>query len=368
MAILNCLFKAHRLRDDDFGSLMSWVNALHRFSGMWNAQNNKIKDFRACQSFLDHLLDGHVLAALATELGAENWDEFQRKLKDKNWRKLIKMTESKFSESLLVSDWREEPMEKRDLVHENAVLFLQHGLIYRRFTEALRTGDSGWIVICLKHFTIWLNNDDKRTSLPLYRTELINIMACLHYAFSPEAKDYWMNQCMVNMSGSPTGFRACDLVGEYFIREMKRRLRHMLNFENDRFHRTVYAPQVMTAKMVRQHIYEDVGAVEHYQHSSTVKADIDVCHITEALLRERVFTRTSRRHSYDMGNGEAIQQAVDLHGRGVKKLLDGTYLQAYRDKLAKTNGIVEEDWVALVDEILDAEALEDEDAEMEDFY
>ena len=71
--------------------------------------------------------------------------------------------------------------------------------------------------------------------------------------------------------------------------------------------------------------------------------------------------------TYAAGNGEAIEQAVDLHGRGVDKLFKSTYIQAYRDKLAKTNGMLE-DLELLVDEILDAEALEDEDAEMEDFY
>jgi hypothetical protein len=66
----------------------------------------------------------------------------------------------------------------------------------------------------------------------------------------------------------------------------------MLTVENDAFHRKVYASQVLVAKQVREHIYKDIGAIEHYQHSSTVKADIDVRHITEALLHERVFTQT----------------------------------------------------------------------------
>ena len=145
-------------------------------------------------------------------------------------------------------------------------------------------------MLYLKHFTIWLHNTDKKTLFLLYCNKLINIMACLTHAFSPVAKNHYMNQCLVNLSGSPTGFRPVDLVGEYIIHEMKRWLRHMLNVENDAFHRKVYAPQVMVAKQVREHIYKDVGAVEHYQHSSTVKADIDVRHITEALLRERVFT------------------------------------------------------------------------------
>ena len=149
-------------------------------------------------------------------------------------------------------------------------------------------------MLYLKHFIIWLQNSDKKTLLPLYRNELINIMACLNHAFSPAAKSHWMNQCLVNLSGSSTGFRPCDLLGEFVIREMKRRLRHMLNVENERFHRTVYAPQVMISKRVRDHIYEAVGTVQRYQHSSTVKSDIDVRHIMEALLHERVFMQIHR--------------------------------------------------------------------------
>jgi hypothetical protein len=367
MAILACIFKAHRLRDTDFGSLASWINDLHRFSGMWNLTTNKIKDFRACQSFHDHLLDGHILAALATELKAEDWNTFERKLEGENFRKLIQKVESKFSNNLLVWEWREESMDQRDLVHENAVLFLQHGLIYRRFTEALKTGDSGWVVHCLKHFTVYLNNSNKKTSLPLYRAELINIIACLSHGFSPAAKKHWLNQCMVNISGSATGHRPCDLVGEYFIREMKRRLRHMLNPANDYFHRRVYAPQVMTAKMVKQHIYKEIGAVQYYQHSSAVKADLDVRHIVEALLQEKVFIRTLGRHCYQAGAGEAIEEAVDLYGSGAQKLLEGTHLQRYKDKMKKANGFVAEDIELLENEILDIDAAQREDEEEEDF-
>ncbi len=175
-----------------------------------------------------------------------------------------------------------------------------------------------------------------------------------------------MNQCLVNLSGSPTGFRPVDLVGEYIIHEMKRWLRHMLNVENDAFHRKVYAPQVMVAKQVREHIYKDVGAVEHYQHSSTVKADIDVRHITEALLRERVFTWTPRWHHYDAGDGQTIEEAVDLHGLGAGKVCDSTHLEAYKEKLAKVNGAFEVDLGTLLDDILEVEDVDDPNEQIED--
>src|SRR5436305_3965931 len=104
-----------------------------------------------------------------------------------------------------------------------------------------------------------------------------------------------MNQCLINLFNSFIDFRSCDLFNEYIIREMKQRLRHMLNMNNDAFHREVYDSQVMIAKEIRDHIYKDSSAVKHYQHSFIVKANINVRLITKELLHERVFTRTSRR-------------------------------------------------------------------------
>ena len=140
----------------------------------------------------------------------------------------------------------------------------------------------------------------------------------------------------------------------------------MLNVENDAFHRKVYAPQVMVAKQVREHIYKDVGAVEHYQHSSSVKADIDVRHIMEALLHERVFTQTPGGHHYEAGDGQTIEQAVDLHRLGVGKVVEATHLQTYKDKLARANGAFEVERETLLDDIFEVEEVDDPDDHMED--
>ena len=50
----------------------------------------------------------------------------------------------------------------------------------------------------------------------------------------------------------------------------------------------------------------------------------------------------------------------------MRKLLDGTHIQAYKEKLGKTNGIFGECVEFLADEILDTEGLVD-DEEGDDF-
>jgi len=93
-----------------------------------------------------------------------------------------------------------------------------------------------------------------------------------------------------------------------------------------------------------------------------------VRHITEALLHERVFTRTPGRHHYEAGDEGTIEEAVDLHGLGIRKVVEGTHLQAYRDKLAKVNGAFEVELETLVDDILEAAEADDPDEQIEDVF
>jgi len=64
--------------------------------------------------------------------------------------------EKRFGRAGMVYKWRRQDEGDRDAVQENAVLLLQHGLVYRRFSESLATGDTGWVMECIKYFTIWL--------------------------------------------------------------------------------------------------------------------------------------------------------------------------------------------------------------------
>src|SRR5205814_402146 len=97
------------------------------------------------------------------------WNELKEVLSGEyKWRKAISAMGKKFGDPLAVYKLRADDGE-RDLVYENAILFLQHGLLYRRFSRALKTGDSGVVMHCLKYFTLWFLNDDRRTSCPNYR-------------------------------------------------------------------------------------------------------------------------------------------------------------------------------------------------------
>ena len=302
---------------------------------MWNFQARTIKDFRTCHAFFNHVLDAHVLAALGSQMGAESWDELLDKLESLNWRKGIMDLQRQFGDAGQVYKWRAESIENRDLVHENVVLLLQHGILYRRFSEALFTGESGWVIHCLKYFTIWLQNGDKSASLPNYRRECLHLMCCFAHIWSSKFFAHWKDQCLVNLSGSATGFMPCDQLGEYVVRENKDQINHNVTPPNDLFARDIKARQVLVFKAARENMERATGAVKHYQHSSTVDPTVDVRTITTRLLQDKVFVRNPGRRNYSGDGDSTITSSIDLFGLGCTNVLSGDCIEAYKEKLRR---------------------------------
>jgi len=73
-----------------------------------------------------------------------------------------------------------------------------------------------------------------------------------------------------------------DQYGELVVQEMKDKF----DAVNANHFRNIMSRQVMFNQNVRESIYKDLGATEHYQHSSTVTAVLDVKALTEKLLHE----------------------------------------------------------------------------------
>ena len=82
---------------------------------MWDMKTKKFKEFHRCNSFLSHLMDAHLLAAVAKELGVDSWHRICEKMAV-NWRKMIEAVSEYVSDPGLVFKWRQEMDEARDVV------------------------------------------------------------------------------------------------------------------------------------------------------------------------------------------------------------------------------------------------------------
>ena len=70
-AVLSLIFRSHERRNDEFGSLVYWMNWIKRRTNMWDPTKGRVVDFGKCNSFFNHLTDAHLLAAVAVELGVD---------------------------------------------------------------------------------------------------------------------------------------------------------------------------------------------------------------------------------------------------------------------------------------------------------
>ena len=311
MAILELLLQTHMPC-----TLQFWMERLNRDSNIF--QHGVVRKFRPCQRFFFHIWDAYVLAAVATELGAESCVELCATLERKNWREAILAIEEKYSVPTLVADWREK--EERDIVHENAVLLLQHGSVYRDFCEALKSADTGRVNHCLNFFAIWFQGSRKSK----YALETMHLVACLNHLWDPTAVQYYMDSCLVNRSGTQHGWIACDMLTEHIVKEIKGLMHHNRSPAAKLYLEDVLAKQVLILGEIRENMLKASGATNYYKHSSTVKAWRDVQTVADALIKQCVFSRTLGRTTF-----QDPKPAPDLHETGTSMLVSGQRIRKY---------------------------------------
>jgi hypothetical protein len=218
---------------------------------------------------------------------------------------------------------RTNPLLDRDAVFENRTLLLQHGLVLRNYLLAMRHGDSGLVRISLKLFTIWFQATRKHN----YAQETIHLTACLERIWSPEMREFWMDNCLINPSGKPTGFQACDFFGEWVVREIKSMMPHNYDPKNARYLQETLAYLITTFRSVRNKIMKETGAQTYGQHSHTVTSAVDISIIAERLLNEHV-------NSFRAGRTGATESEVqDLFSQGLASLGNGARIADYIQKM-----------------------------------
>jgi hypothetical protein len=295
---------------------------------MW--EKNKVKFFDPADALFNHVLDGHILAALANTLGVEDVDKLEGAL-DCDWRKAMRRTRSQVSGHTTVTRAREAEMSERDVLWENAVLFLQHGVMYRDFGEAVRYGHVGRIEHCLLYFTAWF----QASRLANYAHETMHLVACLKRIWSPGFAGHWREHCLVNPSGSTKGFMPDDQLGEYIIREIKDMIHHNASPETMSHLRHTLARLPMVFRDIRENMKRVTGATEYYQHSSHGDSAVDVKYVAGLLLRHKVFVRTAGRCQNEGRTKFDCEPAKDLHGVGTAKIASGSAVRRYKELMSK---------------------------------
>src|SRR5208282_3006104 len=89
MNVYETIFRAHKREDTEFGSMYYWMKLIRHNKSIFDFHTRSIKEFSACDSFLNLIIDAHILTTIGSELEISDWDELCKKLEKSNWRKLI---------------------------------------------------------------------------------------------------------------------------------------------------------------------------------------------------------------------------------------------------------------------------------------
>lgn len=334
MCMLGTIYRAH-WGDEDAREPAS-IKRFAKMLGKPAIIAPKPKDFRAYDRFFNDMLDAYVIAFAAEMLGADTVELFHQRLRDTDWRMLIKeMVESIFpvTEGLSVvrrmrtngEDGEDIALQDRDVLHENLKLFLQQGLPYRDFSTAVKAGDSGRLEHIIRLWATQLHGTQNIN----YPRELVHMLACFEKIWSPEMRDLWRHNCLVNPSGRRGAWMPDDLFGEYVVREIKAKIHPSSNSMSDKHLTQTISRQVMSLYASKVTMRRECRAHDYGQHSTLVRSSVDVAHMTRTLLKEEVGIFKPGRYR-DEGRDKPYWEAHDLLGTGAVKLASGLPLQRYK--------------------------------------
>jgi len=332
--------------------LSTWIPVLEKdTSKLWDKSGGgSVKDFRTCFDFVETVLEGYVLAALTTELCGHalmnenksnqrplsiehDLEEFIKThpIADEAAAKAVTDLAAGLTDFNFVDFLRSELAEERDYVWENVILYMQHGLILRSFDRALSDGDVGRAIASLSYFTIWFQKSSRHN----YAAETLRLSACLKKVWSKDLVKFYMDNCLINISGRAGAFQPCDKLNENFVDYVKSNEYAHASAEATAFQHQDRALLTMEFLDIRDKLAEQLG-VEHIKdfHHTVSDNFREVKIVANSLLTMKGFEKKPGR-----GVGLRESQAKDLYMQGLLGLADGAGLDNLKEAWYKDRQI-----------------------------
>ncbi|KZT69353.1 hypothetical protein DAEQUDRAFT_646439, partial [Daedalea quercina L-15889] len=187
--------------------------------------------YRTACDLIFHSLYGRVIHCLGLVTGRTSLEEYAENLTFSELQQHAREIVSRFikpgtagvsklrnarARELLEQDMDSEntvPLTQGDMVFENACLFLRDALLLREFTDAIKSGDSGRIIIILKVFALSFRGSGHTK----YAQEALFVIHNLEYIWPKPFRTIMTNNWLVNTTGQPNHWYPVDLLQEHNI-------------------------------------------------------------------------------------------------------------------------------------------------------
>ncbi|KAH9034017.1 hypothetical protein EDB83DRAFT_2507841 [Lactarius deliciosus] len=189
---------------------------------------SSLPPFRTCRDLIFVSLYARVLHCLLKVSGAQSLELLSTGL---TWSMLCGHAEAvvdTFTDARVVNNLRcshrqedEARKESRgeqergtlggDMVFENAILFLRDGLILREFSDAIKSGDSGRVLMVLKLWALSFRGSGRSK----YAYEVLHLLHNVTHVWPEPVVRIVLNNWLVNPTGKANSFVELDLMQEH---------------------------------------------------------------------------------------------------------------------------------------------------------
>ncbi|KJA22243.1 hypothetical protein HYPSUDRAFT_1084706 [Hypholoma sublateritium FD-334 SS-4] len=298
--------------------------------------------FRVCRDLVFISLYARVLHCLLLVSGCNSLDKYSAKFT--SWDSLV-LHATKIYETYANSDtvdelrWQRKmetgdaekagtPSEKPaqgDMVYENGLLFLRDALISREFTDAVKAGDSGRVVLVLKMWALSFRGNGRTK----YAHEMLHLIHNLEKVWDEKTKKAVLNNWLLNPTGNEESWVEIDLVQEHLNFWIKTWYKaHGVNTSWDWL--AMVGPCVNVLRQLARHFNQELGSDQGTKHASPdLSKDIDC--LMSSLAEYKVYELQPGRTLDD--EEKPVKDVIQV---GFRNLTDGTksplsdYNEAFR--------------------------------------
>ncbi|KAJ7817342.1 hypothetical protein B0H13DRAFT_1922966 [Mycena leptocephala] len=181
---------------------------------------SSLPPFRTCRDLVFFSLYARVLHCLLLITGASTLDQCADSIQSfEELEAHARAIQRTYANASVVSDLRwkrnmadgSEDIVPGDHVFENACLLLRDALVSLEFTDSIKAGDSGRIVLVLKVLALSYRGNGRTK----YAYEMMHLIHNLTHVWPPAIRKIVLNNWLLNPTGNPFSWVEADLMQEH---------------------------------------------------------------------------------------------------------------------------------------------------------
>ncbi|EMD42077.1 hypothetical protein CERSUDRAFT_28738, partial [Gelatoporia subvermispora B] len=178
---------------------------------------SSLPPFRVCRDLIFVSLYARVLHCLEIVVSCESLDDYAKSVTFEQLKVDAKQLVSQFANLQVMQPERFQPDSALfrpidgDELFENAVLFMHGALMLREFTDAIKAGDSGRIILVLKFWALGFRGCGRTK----YAHEVLHLLHNMAYVWPKDLRDVIVQNWLVNPTGCENAWVEVDLMQEH---------------------------------------------------------------------------------------------------------------------------------------------------------